>query len=41
MAFDAMKVLETTDFGPPNHIAFISHEGGKPIVRTNRKESNF
>jgi hypothetical protein len=24
MAFDAMKVLETTDFGPPNHIAFLS-----------------
>jgi hypothetical protein len=24
MAFDAMKVLETTEFGPPNHIAFIS-----------------
>jgi hypothetical protein len=24
MAFDAMKVLETTEFGPPNHIAFLS-----------------
>jgi hypothetical protein len=24
MAFDAMKVLEKTDFGPPNHIAFLS-----------------
>jgi hypothetical protein len=24
MAFDAMKVLETTEFGPPNHIAFLT-----------------
>jgi hypothetical protein len=24
MAYDAMKVLETTEFGPPNHIAFLT-----------------
>jgi hypothetical protein len=24
MAFDAMKVLETTEFGPPNHVAFLT-----------------
>jgi hypothetical protein len=37
MAFDAMKVLETTDFSPPNHIAFLSLMRAVNRLGTNRK----